>query len=685
MINGPPSDRGGRALAVPRPPTAPKLMNRNSLGPYRIEKRLAAGGMAEVFVAHREGPHGFQKRVALKRILPQHARDPEFVGMFIDEARLAARLAHPGIVQVFDFGEHGGSLFMAMEMVEGTTVGRLLRTVASHRETVPLGAALHVAHEAAAALAYAHTLRDESGHPLNIVHRDVSPANLLLDRQGHAKLTDFGIARCRTTAQRTDDGHIRGKLGYMSPEQVVGDEVDAKSDVFTLGVVLAEMLVAEPLFGTGADLDVLLQIRNVDLTVLRRAGGHIPKDVTRLLQWCFERDPEKRPTARQLSYALREVLARRGELGRGPQELARLMERLELVPKSEHDAEAQEAGARPTFLVEIDDEEASAPNNTKALLDRLALDPPTTYELRHPTGEREGPIPFSEMVRRIVTGALKPGTKVRKDTGDFESAGRMPELRRYLGSKALQWGPSGPPRGANRSGVLYGGRLLGQAHQLTSRRETGVLHLWDGERQKRIYYVDGRPDFVASNVEAELLGEYLVAQGTILRMELEMALAMLPKYDGRLGDALVGLGILRPMELYRAVADQVRSRYLEAFRWTSGQWAYVRGEQCDEETFPLPQGEHELLRDAAMQTDAKDVKAALTPVQRRVLRKNPAPPATLASYRLPGEWERVIDTVDGRATLAGIIAREYAQSGLDAEQVQRALYLGLSVELIEAA
>jgi serine/threonine-protein kinase len=659
-------------------------MARDSLGPYRIERRLAAGGMAEVFVASRLGPHGFEKRVALKRILPQHARDPEFVGMFIDEARLAAQLEHPNIVQVFDFGEHDGSLFMAMGMVEGTTVGRLLRTVASHKETVPLGPALHIAYEAAAALAYAHGLRDDKGKPLHVVHRDVSPANLLLTRRGRAKLTDFGIARCRTTAQRTDDGHIRGKLGYMSPEQVVGDDVDGKSDVFTIGIVLAELLIAEPLFGMGADLDVLIQIRNADLGVLHRAGQHLPQDVVRLLEWTMARDKEARPTAAALERALRDILQRRGDLGRAPQELARLLERLELVEAQPGDQDAQEAGARPTFLVEIDDA-VVAPRNTKELLDRLALEPPTTYQLRHPDGSVEGPIPFSEMVRRIVTGGLFEGTKVRKDRGDFESAGRMPELRRYLGSKALNWGLAGPPDGASRRGVLFGGRLLAQAHQLTARRETGVLYLWDGTRQKRIYYVDGRPDFVASTMQNELLGEFLVANGTVLRMELDMALAMLTRYDGRLGDAFVGLGILRPMELYRAVNEQVRHRYLEAFRWSAGQWAYVRGERCDEETLPLAEREHELLRDAAMQPDAAQMEAALKPVLRRTLRQNPAAPAPRQAYRLPASWDHLLAEIDGASTTASILARDYAGVGLDGEQVQRAIYLGLSCELIEAA
>ncbi len=658
----------------------------DALGPYRIEHRLAAGGMAEVFVARRLGPHGFQKRVALKRILPQHARDAEFVGMFIDEARLAARLEHPGIVSVFDFGEHDGALFMAMEMVDGTTVGRLLRTVSSRRETVPLGPALHVALEAASALAYAHELTDERGKPLHIVHRDVSPANLLLDRRGRVKLTDFGIARCRTTTQRTDDGHIRGKLGYMSPEQVVGDEVDAKSDVFTLGVVLAELLIAEPLFSAGADLEVLLQIRNVDLTSLRRAGTHLPRDVMSLLQWVLTADPEGRPSAARLEHTLRDILTRRGELGRGARGLALLLERLDLIPRQSKPEEDDDAAGRPTFLVELD-ESAPAPSNTRALLQRLSVDPPATYELRFLDGGIEGPVAYAEMVRRIVTGELPVGTKVRKDqSAEFMSAHGMPELRRYLDSKALQWGPSGPPRGAHRRGMLHGGRLLRQAHAIVDGRHTGALHLWDGPRQKRIYYREGRPDFVASNIEAELLGAFLVDTGEIMPMELEMALAMLPRYGGRLGDALVGLGILRPMTLFHAVSAQVRARYLDAFRWKSGQWAYVAGEEHQEETIPLREDGHELLLQAARMTEPEQMGVALEPLANQPLSLRPGAPPRLATYRLPRTWEQLLVGLDGSVTARGVLARELSRpDGLAVEEVQRALYFAVSCDLIDAA
>jgi serine/threonine-protein kinase len=171
------------------------------------------GGMAEVFVATRIGPHGFEKRIALKRILPQYAVEPDFVDMFIDEARLAARLDHPNIVHVFDFGAEDGSFFIAMELVSGTNVNQLLRAIAAHDEQVPLEVMLNVALEASSALAYAHSVEDDDGRPLGVVHRDVSPANLLLTRNGHVKLSDFGIARAETFERRTQTGELRGKLG----------------------------------------------------------------------------------------------------------------------------------------------------------------------------------------------------------------------------------------------------------------------------------------------------------------------------------------------------------------------------------------------------------------------------------------------------------------------------------------
>ncbi len=655
-------------------------MAQRPIGPYVIEQRLAAGGMAEVFVAKRLGPHGFFKRVALKRILPQYAKDPDFVAMFVEEARLAARLEHPNIVQVFDFGELHGELFLAMELVDGTNVNQLLRVASVRREAVPLEVALHIASQTAHALAYAHRATDEHGTALGIVHRDVSPANLLLNTSGHVKLSDFGIARVADHNHRTDDGHVRGKLGYMSPEQVLGKSLDGRSDVFTLSTVLAELLLGEPLFGTGKDLDILLRIRDVDLTVFHRAARRIPQDVQRLVALGLTREAEQRPTSQAFADAVDEVLRRRAA-AQCPEKLARLLARLELIRVGGKTSMAQPAapGARPTSLLDT----TGLSTETAQVVGKLGVQAPEIYRVRLVSGEQVGPISFSRLVELITTGKVQSHTAVSKEGGEFSLAAAFPELARFVTSPALQWSDTELTRATHR-GPLDGAQLLPVVHRMASQDRTGVLHLHDGIRRKKVYFVDGRPEFVASTEREELLGEYLVANGVCLRMEVDMALAMLPRYGGRLGDALVGLGILRPIQLFRAVSGQVRSRFLEAFRWRTGEWAFVPDVRIEEEVFPIANDVNELIRDAVLEAPSEDVDEALKVVSDRVLVPVDSPRTPITAYRVPEDWAALISRVRGDATVGATQLRESARFA-KAEDVNRVLYFGLSCDLLRAA
>jgi eukaryotic-like serine/threonine-protein kinase len=645
------------------------------IGPYVIERRLAAGGMAEVFVARREGPHGFTKRVALKRILPQYAEDQDFVAMFIDEARLAARLAHPNVVQVFDFGESQGELFLAMELVDGTNVNRLLRAASNEGEQVPLDVALFIASQTAHGLAHAHRASDDEGRPLGFVHRDVSPANILLTRIGHVKLTDFGIARVTDRDPRTDHGHVRGKLGYMSPEQVLGRSLDGRSDVFTLTAVLAELLIGQPLFGTGSDLDVLLRIRDADTTPLDRSARRIPQDVRRILAHGLAREPEQRPTADAFADACDEIMRRRG-MAHGTERVARFLSRLELVEPQPGEREGSAPGGRVTSLVDTSEMTA----DTAQIIHQLGSTSPEIYRVQLADGQVLGPMSFPRLVQLLTAGTIDSATRIAKEESEFVAATGFAELTRFVTSPALQWKLEELSR-ANRQGSLGAARLLPVVHRLAVERATGVLHLWDAARRKKIYFVDGRPEFVASTERRELLGEYLVRRGLCLRMEVEMALALLPRYGGRLGDALVGLGVLRPVQLFRAISDQVRERFLDAFRWRDGQWAFVPGERSHEETFPIGRDPYELLRDAAMQAHPEELEAALAPVHEEVLVRADAPAAPLDAYRMPDTWRRLVASVKGDATFGAILARELT-AGADAEDVYRAFYLALSCELV---
>ncbi|MGB5285903.1 MAG: serine/threonine-protein kinase [Polyangiales bacterium] len=646
--------------------------DRPLLGPYHIERRLAAGGMAEVFVARREGLHGFQKRVALKRILPQFSSDPDFVWMFIDEARLAALLEHPNIVQVFDFGTMGDDLVLVMELVDGSNVSRLLRA-APPDSPIPWDVALHIAYQTAQALEYAHHASDEKGESLEFVHRDVSPANILLSRTGHVKLTDFGIATVRSRAPTTEDGQVRGKLGYMSPEQVLGKELSGKSDVFTLSTVLAEMLIGEPLFQGESELNVLLQIRDADLRVLARCERRIPQDIRALVLRGLQRDPKERPSAGAFSEACAEVMRRRG-MGHGPDRVARLLSQLNLI-----EGEAPEVHLPEAEMPSLVDSDLMHQAGQE-LIGPQAVTSPTIYRVQLPDGSVMGPMSYPRLIQLLTTGVIDSrSSKISKADGTYLDPSRLPELTRFVTSPGLQWKLEELAQ-AEKQGQLRAATLLPVFYEIVARQQTGVLHLWQRNRRKKIYFVDGRPEFVASTDKSELLGEYLVATGQCLRMEIEMALALLPKHGGRLGDALVGLGILRPVELFRAIGDQVRGRLMESFRWRRGEWAFVRGARSHEETFPIGLDPFELIRDAANEAHLEEIESVLDPLRERVLERSDEG-LPLQTFRMDRRWVSVLDSISGDTTLGGILARQ-SGSGADLEPAYRALYLGLACGLV---
>lgn len=222
------------------------------LGPYRVLSRLGTGGMAEVFLAEKHGPGGFERRVAVKRMLPHLSQDPGCVAMFLDEARIAARLHHPNIVQIYEIDKHEGSFYLAMELMDGPTLTDLLREETDRESRLPLPVAGAVAAAVLAALAYAHRTTDQRGRPLGLVHRDVKPGNILLGRHGEIKLTDFGIARAEFRLYQTEPGLARGTPAYMAPEQNDGVAVGPRADLFSAGAVIYEALCGKRAFSLGS-------------------------------------------------------------------------------------------------------------------------------------------------------------------------------------------------------------------------------------------------------------------------------------------------------------------------------------------------------------------------------------------------------------------------------------------------
>ncbi len=235
-------------------------------GKYQILRKLATGGMAEIFLARATGIVGFEKTVAIKRILGQFAANPDFVNMFLDEARLAANLQHPNIVQIYDVGNADGFYFFAMEFIHGQDCRSLKRVSHKKGSRIPLGNVLTIIHGAAAGLGYAHDKCNDAGQSLGLVHRDVSPANILLSYDGAVKVVDFGIAKAESRETKTRTGTIKGKIPYMPPEQCKGLDTDSRSDLFALGVVLYEMTVGRRPFRGENDFAILQTIINNEFT-----------------------------------------------------------------------------------------------------------------------------------------------------------------------------------------------------------------------------------------------------------------------------------------------------------------------------------------------------------------------------------------------------------------------------------
>lgn len=230
-------------------------------GKYRLVKKLATGGMAEVFLAKAAGPMGFEKNLVIKRILPHLAEDPRFVEMFLAEARLAALLNHPNIVQIFDFGEFEETYYLAMEFIDGPNLRTLSRRARESGLRLPPVYCAKIISQACDGLAFAHDFASpETGEPLHLIHRDVSPDNILLSRQGAVKVVDFGIAKAANQEHRTQTGMVKGKLAYMPPEQLQGQPLDRRVDVYALGVVLYELLTGHKPFDATTDVSMMQAI-----------------------------------------------------------------------------------------------------------------------------------------------------------------------------------------------------------------------------------------------------------------------------------------------------------------------------------------------------------------------------------------------------------------------------------------
>jgi serine/threonine protein kinase len=683
-------------------------------GRYSLIERLAVGGMAELFVATSPGEHGFQKKVVIKRLLPALLADETYKAMFIDEAKLTARLVHPKIAQTFELGKVDDALYIAMEYVDGIDVLALLREFASRRRRVEPQLAAWICHEVLDALDYAHNLKDETGRPLGIVHRDISPSNVLLSVRGDVKLVDFGIARAidPDRAHKSKSGTLKGKYGYMSPEQVIEMPLDGRSDVFSVGVVLAELLTGRRLFAAPNELDVLLMVRDAKLGRLDKYGMDIEPGLSGIVRKALKKPLDERFASaaafrdaiaewlfdhrhRMTNKHVAEVVA---ELRESVQERRKKSASQQNAPTAVLEevgvARAPSEDGVPQITIEGGDElsapvislsyDAEAPDppsrpiSAGEMAASAANPPPSkraeTVQARPRSGPSQGPaIARVPTPQKPVTGraptsqpaqgraptkqpaqgrAPTPQKPVRTPSGtpgdavvevpigDTISAAveaivtpEQPLFKREEDSMtrsfddlteepgmSARWKMIEPPSAEELSrkkpptppaltdipeapddagdfAVTSPMRVL---FRLMTARATGLLVVAVGGIKKEIYVRDGQPEYVSSNVASELFGNYLVVKGVLSDGELAMALAMMPHYGGKLGDTLVGLGLLKPLEVFRHLTRQVRTKIIDVCTWNKGNFAWYAGRENPREAFPLDFNAFEILGAGAM-------------------------------------------------------------------------------------
>lgn len=280
---------------------------------YKVLEKVAAGGMAEVYRAESAGLEGFKKIVAIKRVLPHLSEKKQFIGMFLDEARVSAHLSHSNCVQVFDIGVGDNTYFIVMEYVDGSDLKGVIEYRRKHNLPFPVEEAVLICVRICEGLAYAHELVDSKGENLHIVHRDMSPPNVLITRHGEVKIVDFGLAKANSQLERSEPGIIKGKFSYLSPEAAKGLPVDARTDIFAVGIILWELLAGRRLFMGESDLETVRMVQSARVPSIRELNRNVSPELERVLMKSLTEDPDQRyQRARDFGAALNQLLFRMG-------------------------------------------------------------------------------------------------------------------------------------------------------------------------------------------------------------------------------------------------------------------------------------------------------------------------------------------------------------------------------------
>lgn len=543
--------------------------------------------MAEVFRALEPRAVGEPRVVVLKRMLPHVAEESNAQEMFAEEARLASRVTHPNVVHVLGHGEIDGQPYLTLEYVPGCDLWHLNRRLTLEGRKLEHDLVVYLVRQILSGLEAVHSATDRSGGALGIVHRDISPSNVLISIHGDVKIADFGIARSDVNAFTVDTtARANGKLGYLAPEQVSGGPVDRRADLFSTGVIAAELFMRRPLFAGGSELAVLLAIRDAEVHPFVEFLPQLPEGLGSVILTALSANVEERPpTARAFWAALEPWQSRPEEVLRA--ELASMVGSIAAATRARRtSADTMPKATMPPTPMVLGDAYPSTTNVT-----------PLEYKIRKPNGATVGPLAYAKIVESVAIGQIDGKDDISIAGGEFQPLSSVKDLYRHVPASRMTPTTTRVTSAAAADRSMNfedGGFVTALARTLVTRR-TGLWLCERGGVRKEVYTKHGVPAFVTSNLAGELLGEYLVQKRVINRSELDMALAVMPRFEGKLGDTLVALGLVEPLELFQHIAEQVREKLLDLFTWASGTATFYEGVDPPSSGFPLRLDAWEIL------------------------------------------------------------------------------------------
>lgn len=534
-----------------------QLASGSQFGQYQIGERIAAGGMAEIYHAVCLVPGRVNRPIVLKRMHQHLAEDSNFVSMFVEEARISSRLDHPNIVQLFDFEATSDGLYIILEYIDGPDLLNLLKAGARRRMGMPPEIAVYICCHLLEALDYAHTM-EVNGRSLGIVHKDVSPGNVLISHHGRVKLADFGIARASDRHKEIASGTLKGKYGYMSPEQLEAEKLDGRADIFSAGVVLAELLMSKRLFTSANPLDVLVMVRNADLSRLDSYGAHIDPALQTIIRRALERTREARySTAAEFRDQLAGWLASRKT-------------RMSTSVLKKYISELESGGFLiPTARGEGTGSITMSGTATRATTRKALSDAKRGRRLFEQTN----------LDVQVALGAagvtiLTSGSSILSgpDTNDTDQAPTVISAKEAIEQKN---GPLGSILPLDLIGRIYCDKL------------TGLLAIANNTIVKQIYFEMGHPTLVHSSDPDERLGQFLLKRKILTEDQLHRALTTSPHFGGHLGNALVGLGLLGLVDAVQLLTEQALDKVIRAACWDEGRFTWKENEVNSDKSYEL--------------------------------------------------------------------------------------------------